>query len=181
MTNVKAPAQLEQGLSIDLMRACFRYDGETGKLFWKVSPGGRLGAKAGDEAGTNISSTGYNRVGIFGKVFQVHRIIMAITYGYWPPEVVDHINGDRLDNRLTNLRYASISQNGANRGPDKLGKHSSEYKGVCFFDGTWRASVAGRYLGSFNSEEAAAKVYDAVARDVWGEFARVNFPSFEEQ
>lgn len=101
--------------------------------------------------------------------------------GAGPDEAVDHANMNVLDNRSTNLRIASKSQNGANRGPDRRrAGRTSRYKGVCWYSprSKWAAYIhvngKTRYLGRFNSEEEAAAAYDAAALEAWGEFARLN-------
>ncbi len=95
--------------------------------------------------------------------------------------LVDHINGDGLDNRRSNLRPATPSQNLQNtRRPVS---NSSGYKGVGFHkaSGRWRAyiGIQGRQtsLGYHESPEAAARAYDAAAIEHFGEFARLNFPT----
>lgn len=91
---------------------------------------------------------------------------------------VDHINGNGLDNRRDNLRLATSSQNGINR-RKALGT-TSRYKGVTWSkkDQRWCAQIKrngkNRFLGSFRSEEEAAKAYDAAARELFGEFAKLN-------
>jgi hypothetical protein len=91
----------------------------------------------------------------------------------WP--MVDHRNGDGLDNRRANLRPATIAQNHANM--RKYGG-SSDFKGVSLIrsTGNWRAAVAGKYVGSFADEIDAALAYDRAARLRFGEFAALNFP-----
>lgn len=95
----------------------------------------------------------------------------------WP--LVDHINGDGLDNRRANLRPATPSQNSANRGP--ASNNTSGYKGVSLYrrTGRWRASVgidgAQHHLGYFTEPIDAARAYDAAALHHFGEFARLNF------
>lgn len=110
-------------------------------------------------------------------VIYMHRLIA----GAGPDEVVDHINGDRLDNRSANLRIATPSQNSANRGPDRrrLGT-SSRHKGVSWSKrrSKWRAYVhhegRTRYVGEFADEDDAARAYNVAAAAIWGEFARLN-------
>lgn len=99
----------------------------------------------------------------------------------WP--LVDHINGNGLDNRRANLRPATPSQNTANaRMPSD---NTSGFKGVGWFarTGRWRAYITyqGRqkHLGYFDIAEEAALAYDAAARELFGEFARPNFPAEE--
>jgi hypothetical protein len=113
-----------------------------------------------------------------GKMyFYLHRLIAGAGEG----ERVDHINRDKLDNRTVNLRIATASQNGANRGPDRrrLGT-SSRHKGVFWAKQKkrWVANIhidgKTKYLGYFLDEDDAARAYNAAALAQWGEFARLN-------
>ncbi|OHB81180.1 MAG: hypothetical protein A2W31_05055 [Planctomycetes bacterium RBG_16_64_10] len=113
---------------------------------------------------------GRRYVGLF-----MHRVVMAVGDG----ERVDHVNCDGLDNRRSNLRVATRSENAANfRKSDGC---SSRFKGVSRHrkSGRWRASIQIRrrvvHLGYFDREEDAARAYDAAAVAVFGEFARTNF------
>jgi hypothetical protein len=107
----------------------------------------------------------------------IHWMILPPKPGY----EIDHINGDELDNRRCNLRYATKSQQQANR------KHTcgtSAYKGV-FYDKSrnlarpYRAYIncngVRKYLGYYSTETAAAEAYDLAAMDLFGEFAALNF------
>lgn len=93
--------------------------------------------------------------------------------------VVDHVNGNGLDNRRVNLRLASKSLNAANANkPRRRRASTSKFKGV-YFDSSrrrWSVRVQRRFVGRYLSEEEAARAYDRVARDVFGDFARLNFP-----
>lgn len=111
----------------------------------------------------------------------MHRVILGLLdqpYNVY----ADHVNGDVLDNRRANLRICNNALNQANTGPrPRRGRpKSSRYKGVCLYKGSWRAAITlgkkRRAIGSYATEEVAAKAYDAVARDAWGEFAYLNFP-----
>jgi hypothetical protein len=123
----------------------------------------------------HLHSEGYAIARVCGKKVYMHRWLVN------PPEdmTVDHINGDRLDNRRCNLRIATRSQNYCNR----AGKvATSAYKGVSWHKATktWRATISAdkrqRSLGYFHSEIEAARAYDEAAKSLHGEFARLNFP-----
>lgn len=89
--------------------------------------------------------------------------------------LVDHKNGDGLDNRRGNLRPANKSLNAANS-RKRSGSHNT-LRGAIWRPGDrWEARIQGRVLGTFRSEEDAARAYDSAAREVFGEFARLNFP-----
>lgn len=109
------------------------------------------------------------------KIMRMHREIMNAPSGV----MVDHINGDGLDNRRENLRLATNAENLRNRG--RTANNTSGYKGVCWFDdrGKWSARIKVTnktiYLGYFDTAEAAAIAYDRAAREHHGEFAKTNF------
>lgn len=111
-----------------------------------------------------------------GRTMQaMHRLIRPT----WP--LIDHINGDGLDNQRANLRPATFAQNGANRRASK--RNTSGFKGVCWDPRRqlWRAVISQgrsqRFLGRFSTAEQAAYAYDAAATEIFGEFARLNFPA----
>ena len=96
-------------------------------------------------------------------------------------EMIDHRDGNGLNNRHTNLRPATDSQNQANKRKPKNGVTPS-FKGVFWHgrDMKWAARIRvngkRKYLGYFHSEVEAARAYDAVALLHFGEFAKLNFP-----
>ena len=108
----------------------------------------------------------------------MHRFIMNLPYGSSEPQV-DHINLNGLDNRKSNLRIATRSQNMANRLKPVGG--TSRFKGVGWDSSRskWRAQIMvmyeNKFLGRFTDEEDAARAYDEAAREYFGEFARTNF------
>lgn len=115
-----------------------------------------------------------------GQTFNcyLHRFILGVPDGVR----IDHIDGDGLNCRGENMRYASAAQNGRNTRPSK--RNTTGYKGVIVTDtGRFRAQIGADgkhwYLGQFAVAEDAAKVYDAAARHFFGEFAWTNFPEMD--
>lgn len=108
-----------------------------------------------------------------GKIIKLHRLLMKAKAG----DVVDHKNGDTLDNRRSNLRLCSKGQNNMN--VKKRIDNKSGFKGVCFKRGKWMAYIQAnkkwKHLGYHESAEAAALVYDIAAKEMHGEYAKVNF------
>jgi hypothetical protein len=108
-----------------------------------------------------------------GRIVALHRIIMGATGNV----EVDHRDGNGLNNLRSNLRLATNAQNAKNR-ISTVG--ASRYKGVSIFGKRWRAKIESdgvRFsLGIYNTQEEAARVYDAAAIRLHGEFARLNFP-----
>lgn len=111
--------------------------------------------------------------------FYMHRLII----GAEPSQKVDHINGDGLDNRRCNLRFCTNSQNFQNA--KKRSGCTSKYKGVYWDKNAqkWRTQICPpdnkgntRHIGCFDDEVVAAKAYDRAAIELFGEFARPNFP-----
>lgn len=96
---------------------------------------------------------------------------------------VDHINLDSLDCRRANMRLATQAQNSQNQRKRKTS--AAPYKGVTFADGRYCVRIqydgTRKYLGRFGNAEDAARAYDAVAREQFGEFARLNFPDERRQ
>ena len=102
----------------------------------------------------------------------MHQVVLPPRKGF----VVDHINGEKLDNRRENLRYANLGQNQHNR--RKLCTNTSGFKGVHWHKGKWEAAIVKDnkkvYLGRFISKELAALAYNEAAKELHGEFARLN-------
>lgn len=125
-------------------------------------------------------SKGYasRRIGLRGPQVMMHREILGLPITGNNPQG-DHINRNRLDNRRCNLRIATPSQNAANT----VGKRKSHsgFRGVHRASkARWKAmiSVGGKnkHLGNFTSRDDAARAYDEAARQLYGEFAVLNFP-----
>jgi hypothetical protein len=115
------------------------------------------------------------------KTCQLGRVIAQPT----PSQVVDHIDGDPLNNRRTNLRIVSQKQNTRNRAKHLGAATTSIFKGVSKHKNRWVAMIyvdrRARYLGSFLTPNDAAEAYDAAAREMFGSHATLNFPRDGEQ
>ena len=109
-----------------------------------------------------------------GKEIKMHRLIMNVTD---PNIQIDHINGNTLDNRKINLRQSTNATNHMNQSVRSDNK--SGFKGVGRQGNKWSARIGKNgciHLGSFDTPEEAAMAYDAKAKELFGDFARLNFP-----
>lgn len=138
------------------LRAMLAYDAATGALAWRVDRSNAI--KAGSKAGSATRDR-YMSVLVDGRRHYAHRIAWALHYGRWPKGQIDHINGDRSDNRLINLRDVTPTENARNRAASKLA--SPHGSGIKFHPrtGLWRASIGdgGRCveLGAFKELRTA--------------------------
>lgn len=140
------------------VKELFNYDPNTGEIKWKVNRGHKI--KAGDIAGS-ISKNGYRNIMIDGINFKAHRLAWLYVYGKLPEESLDHINRDKLDNRITNLRVAGKIIN--SRNTDLRSDNSSGITGVTFDKSRdkWIAQIIIRgkniHLGRFSNIKQAAQ------------------------
>lgn len=157
--------------SIEYLHKRLRYEPETGKLFWRdceEMPEWWRARYAGKEAFTSIDGMGYRHGSIDGVLFKAHRVIWAIHYGELPSDQIDHINGIKSYNRISNLRVVTAQENARN-----ASMRSDNTSGVCgvYWDKTykkWRARIKidGRFkhLGYFTTIEAAAEARAEASR-----------------
>lgn len=170
--------------SQELLQEFFTYCPESGELSWKERDRSFFinyraykiwNARSAGKIAGSIESTGYRKVVIFGTPFLAHRIIWKHQTGKEPHRCLDHINGDRADNKWVNLREASSSQNSMNQ--DVSSKNTSGFKGVSFSTRKrkWGARIScnniRRRLGYFDTAEEAHAAYRKVALELHGEFA----------
>lgn len=150
-----------------LLNELFVY--ENGKLFWKQLVKNNTRSKIGDEAGY-ISSTGYLRLSINRKMYKVHRLIYLMKHGVMP-EFIDHIDGNRLNNNIENLREATKSQNQHNK--NLQSNNTSGIKGVSLHkaSGKWRAVINEKHLGLFDSKNEAIVKIQHERKKLHGNFA----------
>ena len=156
----------------DYLRQRLRYEPETGKLYWRecVAAQTRWNSRwAGKEAGS-ISRYGYRVVFLDGAVFRAHRIAWAMVQGAWPNQKqdIDHIDHDRTNNRIENLRAVGRETNCRNASLSQ--RNTSGHAGVVWCRRTrkWQAQIApnrrcihlGRFV-SFDDAVAARKAAEA--------------------
>ncbi len=130
---------------------------------WHAARGGRGGVKV-------YATSRYRNSEGKKRTLYMHRFILSAPRG----SEIDHINGDPLDNRKSNLRFCTRSQNMHNVIPKKPGK-GSRYVGVVPHKKRWRArtKVAGKdkHIGTYDTEEQASEAYSAFVRKEFGAFA----------
>lgn len=157
-------------LDAETLRTLLSYSPETGLFTWLRRRNGVKSMTAGYS-----SNDGYVSIRINRKLYKAHRLAWLYVHGEWPNGHIDHANGITSDNRATNLRLATHSENLRNRGMNK--NNRSGYKGVHWHRGNkkWRAVIGfeGKrlLLGYFDDPEEAHRAYVQMAVAVHGTFA----------
>lgn len=147
-------------LCASLARELLDYDQSSGVFTWKVSP--RMSVRQGAKAGW-VHPRGYTHINIKGRTYAAHRLAWLWVTGTWPDDQIDHINGERSDNRFANLRMCTGVENVQNTGIYRNNK--SGYPGVGFHkaSGRWRARIdrgnRQKHLGLFDTAEEAFQAY----------------------
>lgn len=163
-------ASKKEWMTKELAESLFYYN--DGVLYWKKNQGTY---PTKDKPVGAVTKAGYFESKINLKPFKVHRVVFLLHYGYLP-DVVDHIDGNRQNNNIKNLRAATAGENKCNQ---KIYKsNTSGVKGVCFNKRTkkWVGQInyngKRKCLGSFDSIDLAAEFVDLARQMVHKEFAR---------
>lgn len=165
------------------LKECFDYDPETGNLIWKERPRSHFKNTAafkafqefvGCIAGSMNKYRGYRRLNLVGREWYLHRLVWFWHHGRAPVQEVDHIDRDRKNNRIENLRECSKSQNRlAGRSRHTTGSRGVQRRK----SGRWQARIRvggrKRSLGTFATEKDAALAYARAAIDYFGAFAPI--------
>ena len=155
------------GLTLPMLQKELKYESETGAFVWLTSGRGRF-KRAGAEAGT-INRWGYRAICFGGKCLMAHRLAWLYVYGEWPKNEIDHINGDKTDNRIENLRDVTRAINAQNIRAARIDS-ASKVLGVSWNKERhkWIASIVTNgkqsYLGAFDAIEDARGAYLAAKR-----------------
>ena len=147
-------------LTVEQLKNTLDYFADTGVFVWKIHPSKAV--RAGDLAGCVEKRIGYVTIGIAGRVYKAHRLAWLYVYGSWPKGLIDHMNGNKSDNRINNLRDVFADGNSQNvRKPNRRNK--SGFMGVIWFQNKWRASMSvngkSKWLGDYSTPEEAHQVY----------------------
>jgi hypothetical protein len=144
------------------------------KLSYNKDNGTFLNIKKSNIVGSN-SKQGYLIAKVNGKNYYLHRLAWLYIYGYFPKNCIDHINGNKSDNRLSNLREATLSQNNCNQNISS--KNTSGIKGVCWDknNNKWKVSLAingkSKHIGLYKDLEIAKKAMIESRLKYHGEFS----------
>lgn len=153
---------------------------ENSNIWWRIRTGSRC--KMGSIAGS-YKNNGYRKVHVMGKTYLVHRILYQMYHSIDildPLAIIDHKDGNILNNTIENLRITD--DKGNIRNSNSRANSSTQYKGVSTRKHTkkffCRIHVGGKekFLGYYHTAIEAARVYDLNAVIYYGEFARLNFP-----
>ena len=163
----------EAATSINDFHEVFICDYAAGILRWKYSVGRRI--RAGGVAGY-ITSKGYLQVQLHYRVHRVHRVIWAMRHGAWPQCQIDHIDENKSNNSIGNLRQCTNGENQQNITKARRGSRSG-VRGVCWItrDKKWRAHIVingeRKHLGAFDSLLDAVAARRRAEREYFGAFA----------
>ena len=161
-------------LSRDVLRSVLSYEPHTGLFRWKWRPGKAGNSVAVGSVAGALNKWGYRRIKVNGRLYMAHRLAWFYTHGEWPYPEIDHINLNKDDNRIVNLRKATSSDNSHNSG--KRTNNTTGLKGVVRRGERWLSQISalGRrlHLGMFKTPEEAHAAYCAAADKYYGEFAR---------
>lgn len=175
----------ESIITPEIVRQLLDYDPNTGHLTWRFRSRDKNPetaphildmfntSRAGKLAGSHCTQ-GYIQLRITyagkGFVFKGHRVAWAWVHGQWPPDQIDHVNGKRDDNRISNLRNVTMLENNRNKGLHPRNK--SGHWGVRWVKGAWeakfRTATENHYIGRFPTKEEAARAVRKRASEIGG-------------
>lgn len=166
---------------------CFNYDPNIGILYWKERPLYHFKNKRGmniwnvkfpNKIAGAVNGGGYKSIKIDFVSYLSHRIIWKMYYGLEPPDIIDHVDGDPSNNKINNLREATLEENSRNK-PRLDERNKSGYTGVyarltAKGNVVWRALIKvdkkNKHLGTFKTIEEAVTAREIAAKEHYGEF-----------
>lgn len=151
----------ENRITQQQLKEVLDYNETTGEFTWKVTRSNR--AKKGKVAGYK-NGQGYWCIKVFGAKYLTHRLAWLYVHGEWPEQEIDHINHDRADNRLCNLRPATRKENSRNAGLRSNNTSGKTGVSLVKHSGRWKSSIEGIHLGLFDDFGHAVIARDAAER-----------------
>lgn len=154
----------KEELTQDDLKARLNYDPDTGEFTWLVIKGN---INKEGRAGT-LGPDGYLQIKVNWRSYKAHRLAWLYIHGEFPEQYIDHINGDRTDNRISNLRQASMAENHQNRAINK--SNTSGFIGVIFrkdmnkYQARIKVDRKEKYLGLYDTAELAFEAYKEAKR-----------------
>ena len=157
----------ESDLSLSFVLETLEYHPETGALLQKKArPRSKVGSLAG-----GVTPYGYRYIQLRGRKYAAHRLVWFIEHGRFPPYDIDHIDGNKLNNKITNLREATRKQNCENKGAQKNNKLG--LRGVSYnqrlkkYIAQIQHNGVNHYIGLYKDPLEARKAYIAVAKSLF--------------
>ena len=155
-------------LDLSILKKYLNYDKISGHFSWAID---YANYSKNDIAGS-LSSSGYVSIMLFGKNYRANRLAWYYYYGVWPTLEIDHINLNKADNSIDNLREATRSQNKQNT--KNFFSNKEGFRGVYASGKKFKTSIKingiAIYLGTYTTKEKASLVYENKAKEVHGEF-----------
>ena len=166
------PVNLSEGwmasrpaLTAERLRELLHYCPESGVFVWRTSGSGRNNGEAGW-----VGEIGYRRIFVAGQEHKAHRLAWLYVNGLWPKGVIDHVDRQRANNRIANLRDVGVAENTQNS--TNAGRGSSRHRGVyrSSIAGKWRPEIKAfgqrKHLEYYATEDQAAEAYAAARQSL---------------
>ena len=149
----------ENNKTFKLLMSYFSYDKINGQLVWKKPTYHNKIHLVGKPAGSLAGHNGRIKITLFGKLWFLHRIIWRIEKGHWPKGIIDHIDGNSGNNKISNLRDTTYRENSANAKSHRNG----HLAGTSLQKGRWKSKIyfnkKNIYLGNFKTQIEAHNAY----------------------
>ncbi len=148
-------------VTAERLMALYDYDSDTGIFTRKTNHGGEWSGTSP----TYVTEDGYLRFSVGGILYRAHRLAWLYVHGRFPSGAIDHIDGDRLNNRIANLRECTLSENAQNAPRHARADSKHGFRGVSFQSqkGKWQARIMvngrSKSCGLFNTPEEAHEAY----------------------